>query len=247
MSNGLIATGGSASALSILNQQSAGDLALLDKLSQPTTFLPRIQLYTKGKPIDKKLIESGHFGVPKQGDEILDLGTSIDILPLLRKAKAIDMSDADNLIVSNDPNSDEFKRIVHDADNKTDSGCAYGPTYLVFERTTGCFYEFFCGNKSARYESPKINRYLPVTPEMVAAGPPVTDEKEPRFAKPLTLRAVYIEKGRWSWHAPKAEDCLTPFDRGFDEAKLAEAVELFLKKDVPEVETAPSRSSGRRR
>lgn len=207
--------------------------AALDRLSQSASFLSRIQLYTRGKPIDKGIIAGGHFGIPRQGDEIEDLGTTVDLLVLGRKPKALDMSDKDNLIETNDPTSDEFKRIEHLADNVKDSGCVYGPSYLMFERTTGLFYEFFCGNKSARIESARINLYLP--------------ENNGGVPKPMTLKAVLVENARFSWHVPKAEDCLTPFDKLFNKEQLDRAVELFTKApDSSEVETVETRT-GRKR
>jgi len=225
--------------------QSAEDLRQLDGLSQITTFIPRIQLFTKGKAVDKSLIAIGHYGIPKGGDQIVDLGKSIDVLPFWRKAKAMDMSDTDNLIVVHDAQSDEFKRIVKAADSQQDSGCAYGPTYLVWERSTGAFYEFFCGTKSARYEAPNINKYLPVTQAMIDAG--LTDESEPRGARPLTLGAQYLEKGRFSWYAPKAEDCLTPFDKLPTKEQFAAETERFFKPDETGAKVVTEKQSSRKR
>lgn len=225
--------------------QSAEQLRQLDGLSQITTFLPRIQLYTKGKAVDKGLISIGHYGVPKGGDQVKDLGKSIDVIPFWRKAKAMDMSDQDNLIISHDPNSEEFKRIVHLADSTQDSGCAYGPSYLVWERSTGAFYEFFCGTKSARYESPNINKYLPVTQATIAAG--LTEETEPRGPNPMTLGTQYLEKGRFSWYAPKAEDCLTPFDKLPTEEQFKTETERFFKAEEPAAKVVTEKQSNRRR
>lgn len=240
--------------LSVLNELFAGENALstrsadelreLDAMSNASSFLQRLQLYSKGKSgPNGTIIEGGHYGIPKSGEEIEDLGNSIDVLVIDRKAKAIDMSDTDNIIVSNDTKSDEFKRIVDMADNVKDSGCAYGPTYLVYERSTRTFYEFFCGNKSGRYESSKINAYLPVTQAMIEAG--VTKETEPRFSKPMTLKSQYVKKGKWEWFAPKAEDCLTPIDLPPAE-QLRSEIERFRKIEAPEVETVDDSKKSKR-
>lgn len=218
-----------------LSTQSVEDLKAVDDLSKSTGFLPRIQLYYRGKAIDKNFIAKGHFGSPRSSEDIFDLGERIDVLVIARKPKAIDMSDTDNIMQSNDPKSKEFQRIVDAADNTKDSGCAYGPTYLVFERSTGKFYEFFCGNKSSRIESSKINTYLPVTPAMIEAG--VTDEKEPRGPKPMAIKAQMLEKGNWTWFAPQVSECLTPFDKLPSAEDLTKEIEKFLKKDEDGVET----------
>lgn len=228
-----------------LSTQTADELRELDAMSKASSFLQRLQLYSKGKSgPNGTIIEGGHYGIPKSGDEIEDLGNSIDVLVIARKAKAIDMSDTDNIIVSNDTKSEEFKRIVDMADNVKDSGCAYGPTYLVFERSTRQFFEFFCGNKSGRYESSKINTYLPITAAMIDAG--LTNETEPRFAKPMTLKSQYVKKGKWEWFAPKAEDCLQTIDLP-PAAQIKAEVERFMKVEAPEVETVDDSKQSKRK
>ena len=61
-----------------------------------------MQLYTKGKAINKGQVRPGCYGIP-EGEEVIDLGDTIDILPLARRPKAIDMTDKDAVIVSYDP------------------------------------------------------------------------------------------------------------------------------------------------
>jgi len=199
-------------------------------LSRAITFLQRIQLYSGGKAVKKRLVEEGHFGVPVSKEEVIDLGLSIDVLVLWRKAKALDMSDLDNVIESNDVNSDLFKRIKALSSTK-DSGCAYGPSYLVYERSTSNYYEFFAGNASGLVESAKINTYMPVSQDMIEKG--LTNETEPRGPKPMTLRSQLVEKGPYMWFAPKASDCLTPFNKMPSPEEFQEKLALFLKK--PEV------------
>jgi len=220
----------------VIGDEASKALIDSDSLSQGSKFLKRIQLFSGGKLVKKKLIEEGHFGVPLGAEKVTDLGESIDLLVIWRKPKAIDMSDTDNLIVSNDPSSSEFKRIVEMADHVKDSGCAYGPAYLVYERSTGQFYEFFAGNASGRVESSNINNYLPVTQQAIAAGKAPKGVTEPRFCVPMTLRSQYVEKGKFSWFAPKSEDCLTPFDYpGMD--VIQEQMKLFMKKEDSGVKT----------
>ena len=62
------------------------------------------------------------------------------------------MSDKEAIIVCHDHESDEFKRIAAKSLEK-ESHCMYGPSFLVFERSSGRFLEFFCGSKSTRCRS----------------------------------------------------------------------------------------------
>jgi len=167
-------------------------------------FIPRIQLVTKGKYVDQGKIKPGHYGVPQGEDEILDLGESIDILPLAVRNKALDTNNDPPLAVYdvNDPLYGE----IRDRAGEKDSGCMYGPSFLVFERNTGEFYELFLGNKSGRVESKKLAPYLPVSQTQAEKfGVPA---KEPA---PVTLTAKYIQ-GRYNWHVPVVNRCSTPID-----------------------------------
>jgi len=228
-----------------LTTQTEDQLRELDKMSQSSSFLQRLQIYAKSKSGPSgTLIEGGHYGIPRSADDITDLGNSIDLLPIARKAKAIDMSDRENIIVSNDTTSAEFKRIVDMADNTKDSSCAYGPTYLVYERSTKSFYEFFCGNASGRYESSKINTYLPVTQAMIDAE--LTTETKVRFSKPLTMKSKFCKKNSWEWFSPVAEECLSPIDLPSADS-LRKEIERFVKMEDSEVETVEKTSSKRKR
>ena len=228
-----------------LSTQSADDLRELDALSNSTSYLQRMQLYSKGKMGPKgSLIEAGHYGVPKSSDLIQGMGTSIDVIVIDRKAKALDMSDLENIIVCHDVKNKEFQRIVDLAEHTKNSGCAYGPCYLIYERTTKQFYEFFCGNKSARRESANINLFLPVTQQMIDEG--LTTEKKPRFFKPLSLGSVYSKKGNFEWFSPTSEECLTPFDMPEIDAIRSE-IERFRKNDEPEVETVDDSKASKRK
>lgn len=240
--------------LTVLNELFTGDNALttstdemreLDALSNSTSFLQRLQLYSKGKSGPKgTMIEAGHYGVPKSSDVIQDLGTTIDLIVIDRKAKALDMSDRENIIVSHDVKSKEFERIVDLSENTKDSGCAFGPAYLAYERSTKQFYEFFCSNKSARRESANINLFLPVTKQMIDEG--LTTEKKPRFSKPLTLGSVFSKKGSFEWFSPTSEECLTPFDMPEVDA-IRKEIERFRKNDEPEVETVDDSKGSKRK
>ena len=140
----------SANELSCLSSVSLPALApsinVFKDIAKNSSFLQRIQLYTKGKAIDTGAIQPGHYGIPTGDDAIEDLGSEIDIIPLSWRAKAIDMSDRDAVLVSYDPATDEYKRIKNDSDNTKDSHCMYGPAFLVFERSSGKFFELFFGN-----------------------------------------------------------------------------------------------------
>jgi len=231
--------------LSQLPSTQVGNDAMYDDLAKSNEFLGRFQLFTKGKAIDRGLITPGHYGIPESADEITGLGDSVDILVLARRPKALDMTDKEAIIVSYNNESAEFKRIAAQSQEK-ESNCMYGPSFLIYERTTGRFLEFFCGSKSTRSESKKIYPFLPLTAEDIKARG-LTDQ-EPHGPLPMTLKSKYVEKGSYSWHVPVVVKCSVPFTKGPTNEKLIAEIIKFIspKEDGVErvVEDAPAAKPG---
>jgi len=201
-----------------------------DTIAKSSDFLPRLQLYTKGRAINKKLVQPGNYGIPVSDDDVTDLGDTVDILPLARRPKAIDLKDTENVVAVYDVNDPEFKRIQAQSAEK-ESGCMYGPSFLVFERGTGQFLEFFCGTKSARMEARRLFPYLPLTQAMIdamAAENKDVTGMEPHGPLPVTLKSKLIEKGQWSWHVPVAVKCSTPFTKLPPAAVIVDQIKRFL-------------------
>jgi len=218
------------------------------ELAKGGDYLGRLKLYTKSKDAIKGLITDGHYGIPESEKEITDLGDSVDILPLARRPKAIDMTDMEALVISYNPESEEFKRIQAQS-VEADSHCQYGPSFLVYERSTGRFLEFFCGNKSSRRESGKIFPFLPLTQADIdakaAARNPVGDLK-PHGPIPVTLKVEVAENRKGIWHVPVVTKCSTPFTRlPSDDVIRREIVKFLAVKDngVEKVQdTRPARA-----
>lgn len=191
----------------------AVDTDALDKVAKGSDFLPRLQLVTKGKYVDTGKIKPGHFGVPQSGgEEILDLGDSVDIIPFMFRPKAMDVSDREAIVTVFDNTEDpQFKRIIAAPKN---SGCFWGPTFLVFERSTGKFYEYFFNNASGRTEAGKIRPFLP-------------SEANGGLPSACTISSRYKTKGEWGWHVPVITQCTMEFDTVPTLEQVNETVEKF--------------------
>jgi len=214
------------------------------ELAKGGDFLARLQLYGKGKHIDRGDIERGHYGIA-EGDEIIDLGDVIDVIPFARRPKAMDMSDADNLIIVYDNATDEFKRIAA-ASVGQDSGCMYGVSFLLYERNSGRFLEFFCGTKSTRSEAKKLFPYLPLTAADVKSR---GLDEEPHGPLPLTLKSKLVEKGKWTWWVPVCVKCSVPFKKVPTNEQIIKEITRFVNpsKEGPEKVEEPAGRKGRAR
>jgi hypothetical protein len=161
-----------------------------ESMSRNTTFLGRLQLYSKGLPINEGLIPPGTYGIPESDKKIVKLGASIDIIPLAKRLKALDLSDKEAIAANYDATSDTFKDIAARSE-EPESNCMYGTSFLVFERGTGRFLEFFCGNKSTRPIAGDIAAFMALTQADIdrkkAAGADVS-QMTPHGPQPCTLK-----------------------------------------------------------
>ena len=199
-------------------------------LAKGGDYLGRLKLYTKSKDSIKGLITDGHYGIPESDEEIIDLGPAVDVLPLARRPKAIDMTDMEALVISYDMESEEFKRIRAKS-AEADSHCQFGPSFLVYERSTRRFLEFFCGNKSSRIESKKLFPFLPLKQAgidaLAAAGHDVSTFK-PHGPIPVTLKVKVAENRKGIWHAPQVTICSSPFTRVPSDEAIRREIDRFL-------------------
>lgn len=203
------------------------DMALFDDMAKGADFLPRLQLITSGKYVNKGKISPGHWGVPLVGGEdIEDLGTVIDVLVIAWRPKAMDVKDKSMIIVNYDPQSDEFKRIAtaKKQPGETMTNCMWGPTFLVYERSTGKFYEMFMSNASGRQEAGKLKPFLP--------------DSNDGLLTPARLSIRYKEKGSNGWHVPVVTKCTMPFETVPTEEEIFATAEKFMaaKSGVEKVE-----------
>lgn len=217
----------------------------LQELTKGTDFLQRVQLVTKGKYVDNGKISPGSYGVPQPGgEEILDLGSEIDILPLAVRAKALDMRDHDAIIAVYDMNLPEFQRI-QTLSQEVNSSCMWGPSFLILERNTGSLFEFFMGNKSARQESGKLTPFLPLSKEKAEAN-----GEEPHGPVPCTLKNRYIKRRDYGWHVPVVTKCSEPFTSLPPLEQIRTEVEKFAAtrdNGIERVTEDEAKSSGRAR
>ena len=208
------------------------------ELSRSAGFLGRLQLFTKGDAINEGLIPPGTYGIPESDKKIIKLGIQIDVLPLARRTKALDMSEQ-TPIANYDATSDQFKDIAARS-QESDSKCMYGTSFLVFERSTGRMLEFFCGSKSTRPIAGDIAVFLPLTQADIdrkkAAGADVS-QMEPHGPRPCTMKVRLIKSKRgYSWHVPEIQVCSVPFTNlPSTEAVVAEITRFITAKAEVEV------------
>jgi len=204
-------------------------------------FLSRLQLINpQSKYVALSKIPAGNYGIPSPNDEIQDMGGTVDIIPLAVRDKAMDLSDPGNPIAVFDPNTDLYQDICMRSDIK-DSGCVFGPSLLVFERSSERFLELYLGNKSGRFVAGDFEQFLPIS-EAQAEEFGI----ESRGPLTCTLGSQFMERPRQAWYAPTVGPCSTPFQTLPTVEDIVEEVAKFVSegeaKDTPQVAETGGRS-----
>lgn len=184
----------------------------LTTLASSGVYLPRIQLYQSGSnAVKERKIDMAHYGLVTS-KEIVDLGEVVDVIPICWRPKAMDISDNDNIITSFDHESAVFADI-QERSTIADSSCMCGPEYLVWLGNKEIFATFFLSTGSSKR---------------------IAGDLEARLGKPTSLKATYIRKPKFTWHAPVVTACSTPFAFPLQEDVLDQK-EIFENPPAPVV------------
>jgi hypothetical protein len=196
-------------------------------------FLPRLQLMTsRSEKVELGEFPANHFALI-ESQNFKDLGESVDILLVAWRPKALDTS-GDDIITCYDPKFDEnnqptgeFKRI-QEKSKETNSGCMYGPEYLVYIPSVKRYATFFCGSITLRFEAPAFTG---------------------RLGNAATLRPIMIDakKKKQKYFSTKVYDCTTVFDVP-ERDEIAKVSNEFLNpsEDGPEGTTEEEAASTER-
>lgn len=185
------------------------------------TFLSRLQLFTSNSEECKKgLIDVATYGLYKGKDTLVKLAKTVLCMPLAHRSKAVDTKaeKPKSYYVQKSP---EFQEIMRRSNADSNSGCMYGPEFLIWLPDHG-FVTFLMGSKTARNAAGSVR---------VCIG------------KVVVLGATYIQTASYSWHGPTCE----PSMQGLGEMPPADRLEGvivdFLNPKEP-VEAAPAPADG---
>lgn len=195
---------------------------IFETVSATAEWLPRLQLCGSNTDLVKEgKIGMGKFALVTSANKFVELDKEIDILLVAWRAKALDLSGED-IVQTFDAKSDLFSKIKEKAGVK-DSGCMYGPEFLVWIPEIKKFGTFFLGSKTARNQSDNMYAYLQAI---------------------CRLRSTFIKKGGYSWHGFEVlETSETYQPPEMDE--VIEQTEKFLNPPANEVEEAPETGNDR--
>lgn len=202
-----------------------GSQGIFDELAKPSKkYLKSLKLYTKGKAIDMGLIPPGRWGIYEAKDQIRDLGPKIEVLIIDKRPCAVDWSVKPAVRVYDDTKP-EFVRIRELAANSSKHEC--GVEFLVFERSTGDYYTWFCQSASTLRAAKECYAYMEVTEADAKVLKAKGLDVEPHGVLPCTLTAKFMDGGNFTYHAPIPSKCSAPFTNLPEEKVQIDALTQF--------------------
>lgn len=199
------------------------NLELFKELAGGQKFLPRLNLaQSMSSQVGDGAVKVGHW-MFIQGEDVTDVGLDFTVIPYSFRPRAMDTSGDDPINVF-DAKSKEFIRIVQQSAEK-DSGCFYGPEFLVYCPSMSCFASLLCGSKTARNSAKELLDLM---------------------FQNATLSSRSITKKKRTWYAPVFKRCSTPPESVPTQEELDSEVADFNNPPKEElVEDAPSQGRER--
>lgn len=176
----------SGTGLAVQSDDVFGDLA------KGSDYLCRIQMCSnKSKLVALNKIQRLHYAYIVNKDTFTDLGTELDVWPITWRPLALDMN-GDVPIKAYQPKSQIFMDIAACSEGEN-SGCTYGPEFMVWVPAIRKFASIHWGSISARIEAPNFKKKM--------------DD-----GKAVTLTAKTVEGKKWIYDVMVVNACSTPFD-----------------------------------
>lgn len=215
----------------------AGD-DIFNAVANSGKYLPRLQMFGgNSEPVKEGKVPLASYALVTGKDVYQPLGSTVDLVAIAWRPKAMDVS-GDDVINVHDHTDPEFARIQA-ASEIQDSGCMFGPEFLLYVPAIKKFATLFMSSKTARREAPAVRERLPI----------VTVDGRQVYTDDLvgtTLAVNYIKTTKYSWHAIVVKPCSTPFDFP-EKSAVAEERNKFLNPPKVDIERAPETTTTRAR
>lgn len=198
------------------------DDAIFDAVAKAGDWLPRLQLIGANSGLAQEgKVPVGSYALIMSKDNATNLGNAVDMFVLAWRARASDLG-GEQVVSVFDINDPVFKEIQAKSAEK-DSGCMFGPEFLIWIPSVQKFATYFMGSATGRVAAPKVRAFM---------------------SKGCTLKSALISKGKYKWHGPVVTPCSAPGAAPSAE-KLETEVDKFLNPPKTSVEAADAPTSDR--
>jgi hypothetical protein len=213
--------------LAVLAPSKYADDKVFGAIASTVSFLPRLMLMgATSNAVKEGKIGMGRWGFVRGKDQIEDLTPETTVLVLSWRPKAMKI-DKDVVTSVYNHKSKTFSEIAALADSgKQDTGCMYGPEFLVWLPTLGVFGSYFMSSKTSRREAPNLKGLM---------------------FKSALLRIQLIKSGKHTWHGPVVSMYSQPLASMPNREDTTEQVMKFNNPPETEQEEAPPEDETRAR
>lgn len=192
-------------------------------LSGTGGFLPYVMLMSSNSAkVKEGAFPMGHFALSKGKDSLEDIGNAFSCVVISWRPKA--MQYAPEVMSVFNPENSVFKDIQNRADNVPNSGCGYGPEFLIWLPEQETLATMFLGNPTGRQEAPNFLTFL---------------------GKLATINSHLIKTKKFSWHGPQIGRCNVEFQLP-DWNGLTDQIQKFNNPPDTETEVAEETSERER-
>lgn len=206
-----------------IDESQSQSLEEFKELSSGNDYLPYIGLgQGLSKAVQNEQCKLGNWYIC-ENQSVTDLGHDCTVIPIVFRGRAMDSS-GDNTLFSFDPKSDVYKDIVQRS-GVANSGCQYGPEFLVYCPQFQTFATMFFGSKTMRNSAGAFRGHI---------------------NQHVTLAATKITKGKLSWYGPVFKRNAEPPESLPDAKTTSTIVAAFLDPPKDTVEMAPQAEGGGR-
>jgi hypothetical protein len=190
------------------------------EIASASSFLPYLMLCGATTNLAKEgKIGIAHYALVHSKDKFDDLTKELVALVLSWRPKALDVSNRESIVSVYDISAPEFKRIHAKAESgESDTGCMYGPEFLVWLPSLKMFGTFFMSSKSARREAPTMKALI---------------------GKAAKIRSQLVATPKHKWHAPVINLYTGAIEAFPAEAEVVDQVNRFNNPPASTTEAAP--------
>lgn len=194
------------------------------QVSSSSEYLPRLQICGSSTDIAKEgKIKIGHIALIKTKDSFIDLGEQVMALVIAYRPKALQLGD--EIVACYNPKSELFAKIKSQSDVQ-DSGCMFGPEYLIWIPEIKQFATFYLSSKTARNEALNM---------------------QTNIRRAVSIRSKLITGKKYKWHGPSISGSTEVIEDMPSGDLLKEIHDKFVNPPEKEVELAESTTEDRAR
>jgi hypothetical protein len=209
-------------------------------VSKVGDYLPRLQVMgSNSEAVKESKVTMGSLALVKDKSNPTEIGKEVDVVVISWHPKAMRIPEGGTPMSYFNRLSDEFKKVASDS-NQPNSGCMFGPEFLLYIPSRKTFATFYMGSKTARKEAPNLLALM----KKASADKGKPDGYAMAQA---TIRVKYIKTPKFSWHGPQVNPCTNNLEIvGVDPEEFREELLKFNNPPESKIEAVTEAVEGGR-